>query len=275
MLLTLHTTRGVADGLEMLRAEFGAQRRRILEVFRSLTADDWTHATRCDEWNAHQLARHVVSAAQMHTAIQRSEPLPFPLRSELMDPRTDPKRWLLASEGESPEQTLAAMERSFGDELTAFDSRGDADDDDMVRSPYGPVHWSILGAHVLWDTWLHERDLLLPLGRSSCAGSDEDRLAGAYGLLISLVPLTLSRAPFEVTVRLTGPGGAAYSLETQGPAVLVQTLGAGTGADLQGELHEVTDALSGRGQPVQSVLAGNPETIAAISTIATVLAPAR
>ncbi|MGI9023489.1 MAG: hypothetical protein ACR2HV_09730 [Acidimicrobiales bacterium] len=46
----------------------------------------------------------------------------------------------------------------------------------MVNGPYGPVHWTILSAHVFWDARLHARDVTEVLGGGGHSAPVEDEL---------------------------------------------------------------------------------------------------
>ena len=104
------------------------------------------------------------------------------------DPRITPSESLSASAGESPGATLSrflatteqrfALDRARLAEGARFD----------VRMPYGAMDWTVRVLHGLWDSWLHERDVLLPRGIEHPAGGvfDLDSRGG--------VTLTVTRA---------------------------------------------------------------------------------
>jgi hypothetical protein len=47
------------------------------------------------------------------------------------------------------------------------------------------VDWTVRVLHGLWDSWLHERDVLLPQGIEHPTDGDATVYATAYGLFIA------------------------------------------------------------------------------------------
>ena len=43
----------------------------------------------------------------------------------------------------------------------------------LAESPAGHVSIRLLAQHALWDCWVHERDIAIPLGRATAAENDE------------------------------------------------------------------------------------------------------
>ena len=149
--------------------------------------------------------------------------------------------------------------------------------DDRVAAVWGtPVDWRLLATHGFWDGWLHERDVVLPLGRTQSTGDPEARLAVAYGLLIAGVMAAFMELPVDTELRLDGVGGGTFSLRVEGGESLVHASpGATAGAPSQGEAVVVADALSGRGAEVGDVLDADADLVATLSHLrAFLLTPA-
>jgi hypothetical protein len=49
----------------------------------------------------------------------------------------------------------------------------------LAESPLGAVPIRLLMSHALWDSWAHERDILLPLGMEPTVVADESSRASA------------------------------------------------------------------------------------------------
>ena len=47
------------------------------------------------------------------------------------------------------------------------------------------MDWMILVLHAFWDSWLHERDVLLAQGRDHPTDGDATGYAAAYGVFIA------------------------------------------------------------------------------------------
>jgi hypothetical protein len=133
--------------------------------------------------------------------------------------------------------------------------------------------------HALWDAWVHERDILLPLRRRCESPAVESRAAATYGLTIGCVPIGLAGTPLDETVVLAGDGGGMFQLEVRdcrqngrqlaafdyhAAGKVTITVGDGDGSDiepLRGALAGVVDSLVGRGPELTEVLHGPPERV--------------
>lgn len=135
--------------------------------------------------------------------------------------------------------------------------------------PYGPVHWTVLVAHVLWDGWLHVRDVG---ARSSTPV--EDSVVALYALLIASVPARIAGFPLDVSVDLTG-SDRRHLVGVVAPGHVTLRVGRSTGTeDLRGELGPVADALSGRGPDLDQVLHGDSAVRLPLTWLRLVMVPA-
>ena len=76
-----------------------------------------------------------------------------------------------------------------------------------VRLPYGPMDWTILVLHVLWDSWIHERDVLLARGAEHPTDGDATGYAAAYGIFISAAVASMFGDQVREKLSLGGDGG--------------------------------------------------------------------
>ena len=117
-----------------------------------------------------------------------------------------------------------------------------------LPGPYGPLHWSTLGAHLFWDAWLHERDIVARarLARTSRSAA-EDRLAALYGLAISSTAPTFFGSPSRS--RSSSADRARASTRSRPGRTPRRAARGGTGeaATAQAELGPFLDSLAGRG----------------------------
>jgi len=136
---------------------------------------------------------------------------------------------------------------------------------DRIRFPYGTVHWSIIGLHVFWDAWVHERDIVVPLGRVHDSPAIESRAAATYGLVMSGVPFALLGLPRGETVVLDGDGGGLFELEVDDGCVTVRARGGEDASNaLRGALPSAVDSLVGRAPDLGEVLQGPAERVEAL-----------
>jgi hypothetical protein len=160
------------------------------------------------------------------------------------DPRTAPRQWLTASADDSPEDTLtrlaATTEAVFG-VLRARLVEGRVFD---ATLPYGPMDWTVLVLHGFWESWLHERDVLLAKGMAERSSDDADFYATAYGVFIAAVVASMLGEPVQETLNLSGDGGGVFHLDSSRGATTLTATRVAVAGPLAAE---VTDAVGGRG----------------------------
>ena len=84
---------------------FGEQRQRFVTVLQGFGPDDWAAPTRCADWSAHNVVRHLCDANAIATGTD-DRTLDI---SAGYDPRITPREWLTASADESPDATLGRL----------------------------------------------------------------------------------------------------------------------------------------------------------------------
>jgi uncharacterized protein (TIGR03083 family) len=223
---------------------FGEQRRRFAAVLKGFGPDDWAAPTRCVCWSAHEVVRHLCDGNAVGAA---AGPNDRTLDSTAgFDPRTTPRVWLTASAGESPSATLSRFVATTEELLALLRGRLAQNLRFDVRLPYGPTDWTVLVLHGFWDSWLHERDVLLARGIPHPTDADATSYAAAYGLFVAAAVASMSGDPVQEKLTLGGDGGGIFDIDTCGGAV---TLSVTRGAVAGPSAAQVTDALAGRAQP--------------------------
>ena len=81
----------------------------------------------------------------------------------------------------------------------------DADWERLAEAPPGHLPVRLVADHALWDCWVHERDIVLPLGRPAVVDDDEVLTCLRYGA-------GLGRA-FEVCGRRAEPGTVVLDVQ--------------------------------------------------------------
>ena len=226
---------------EHLLEVFGQQRRRFIAVLRGFGPDDWAAPTRCADWSAHDVVRHLCDATAFATAAGADD------RTLDMtagfDPRITPREYLAASAGESPAATLSRLVATTSELLACARGRLAGGSRFDVYVPYGPMDWTVLILHLFWDSWIHERDVLLARGAEHPTSDDATGYAAAYGLFISAVVASLFGDPVRDTLMLGGDSGGIFDLDSRGAVTLTVSREHAAGPPAA----EVTDALAGRG----------------------------
>jgi uncharacterized protein (TIGR03083 family) len=262
---------------------YAAQRQRFISILAGFGPADWAAPTRCAEWSAHQVVRHLCDVnGRVTAAAPDSEP---PDAGAPFDARVTPREWLTATDGETPDATLARFKSTSLDMLEAgraWLAEGRSFD---VRLPYGSADWTVQVLHVFWDSWIHERDVLLARGAGHPSSDDATAYAIAYGVFIAAVIAARNGGQVQETLTLGGPGGGTFAVDTSGGVTVTASRGAASqdtasaGTASRGTASRATrtgapaalvaDALAGRGRPLAELLPGLPAgSQAALSTMA-------
>ena len=241
-----------AEALLLVLAEHHA---RLIRGWSEFTADQWACASRNERWSVHQTVRHVADVIERGATAADGDNDVEPL--DQFDPLATPGVWLEGSSGESPGATIERFDveaRRFRD---AVRTRLASEDDALATTVYGDAHWTMNVAHLLWDSWIHERDVLIPFGIEQRSPVNEERLVGLYGVFMSAVPSKLFDQAMSATVELVGHNRSTLSLSFDGRQIRCrENSGAAVGAT--GEHGPAIDALAGRGLAVEQALPGAP-----------------
>ena len=192
---------------EHLLEVFGQQRRRFVAVLRGFGPDDWAAPTRCADWSAHDVVRHLCDGTAIGIAAGPGDRT-LDITAGF-DPRITPRRWLTASAGESPGATLSRFVASTEQMLALLRARLAQGRRFDVRLPYGPVDWTVLALHGFWESWLHERDVLLARGTEHPTSDDATGYAAAYGVFIAAAVASMFGDPVQGKLTLGGDGAVA------------------------------------------------------------------
>ena len=180
------------------------------------------------------------------------------------DPRITPREWLTASAGESPQATLGRFVATTEELFVLVRDRLAQSHRFDVRLPYGPMDWTAGVLHGFWDSWTHERDVLLARGTQHPTDGDATVYATAYGLFIAAAVASMSGDQVHQKLRLGGDGGGIFDLDICGGVTLSVNRLTTAGPPAA----EVADALAGRSQ-VAAVLGDLPaNSRAALSRMA-------
>ena len=260
--LLLRTAGGRDLDPEHLLEVFGEQRRRFAAVLQRFGPGDWAAPTRCPDWSAHDVVRHLCDCTA-HAIAADPDDRTLDITAGF-DPRTTPREWMTASAGDSPGATLSRFVAATEELLVLARERLAQGRRFDIHLPYGPMDWTVLMLHGFWDSWLHERDVLLARGIEHPTDGDATGYAAAYGLFISAAVASLFGDPVQGKLTLGGNGGGVFDLDSRGAVTLTVAREHATGP----RAAEVTDALAGRA-PADVVLGDLPaSTRTALSHLA-------
>ena len=157
------------------------QRRRLETMLAGLGHDAWGSRSRCDDWTVQDVVAHIVGVNAFWTASVLAGLAGTPTRVLTgFDPATTPALMVSAMRELGSAQVLDQLVTSndaFLDVVAQLDGRGW---ETLAESPAGHVPIRLIAHHALWDCWIHERDIALPLGMTPPAEPDEVRSCLRY-----------------------------------------------------------------------------------------------
>jgi uncharacterized protein (TIGR03083 family) len=236
------------------------QRRRLAEVVTGFGADEWSHPSRCERWTARDVIVHLDSTNAFWTASitagVRGEPTRF---LATFDPVSSPAELVEAAHARETAEVLDHFLASTEMFTEALEGLGDEDLDQLAEAPPGHVPVSTVVHHALWDSWVHERDVLLPMGGAPDEEPDEITACLRYATALAPALSITSGARRRGTLAIDVVEPEVLLTADVGDIVVVRP-GSAPGADLRlsGDAVELLEALSVRAPLAQQV----PEDVA-------------
>jgi uncharacterized protein (TIGR03083 family) len=242
---------------------FGEQRQQFAAILQDFGPADWAAPTRCAGWSAHQVVRHLCDGTALGAGAGPDDRT-LDLTAGF-DPRTTPRQWLTASAGEPPEATLCRLVTTTEEMLAVLRAQLARHRRFDVQLPFGPMDWTVFVLHGFWDSWLHERDVLLPRDTRHPTDADATGYAAAYGVFIAAAVASMFGDPVRHKLTLSGDGGGVYNLDSHDGTVTLTITHATTAGP---PAAQVTDALAGRAQTATLLSDLPSSTRAALSHLA-------
>lgn len=218
------------------------QRRRVAGLLAGLTEDQWATPSRCAGWTVHDVMVHLESTngfwAFALSAGLQGEPSRF---LTTFDPVATPAQMVAATApgpGAEVAATFAASVEALAGVIAALDAT-EGGWATLAEAPPGHITAGAVTHHALWDSWVHERDILLPLGIAPAIEADEVaaclRYAAALGPALARNAGSSRTGAFTVTA--AGPD-VAFTVRIGSERVHVAA-----GADADADLHLHGDAV--------------------------------
>jgi uncharacterized protein (TIGR03083 family) len=238
----------IESSLDDVGALLVRQRSRLTDLLATLDKEQWTSPSRCDAWTVQDVIAHLIGTNQFWTISIAAGLAGTPTRILAeFDPVATPAQMVDAARSRSINETLD----QFVDTNAALAAAVEGLDTDswsvLAEAPPGHIALHAVALHALWDSWVHERDVAIPLGIDAAVVADEIvaclRYAAALGpaLLVS----TGSMREAILTVDAVDPD-TCFSVHV-GPHVVVRDGGGPPDATiLAGPSVELLEALSFR-----------------------------
>ena len=157
-----------------VRTPFVRQRRRLLETFAHLSEEDLAQPSRCDGWTVRDIAAHlaIVDTFWGYSISKGRKGEPSETLVDF-DPVTTPAAMVASTSAMSAAETLTQLTASTERLLTLVEGLDDPTWMLPAEGPPGHIAISAVVHHALWDAWVHERDVMLPLGQTPPERDDE------------------------------------------------------------------------------------------------------
>ena len=222
------------------------QRRRMETMLTELSAEEWQAPSRCEGWTAQDVISHVIGVNKFWELSVREGLAGNPTRFLVgFDPAATPAQMVGAMSDLTPEdvfdQFVASNDGYFG-VMDGLDADGWAT---LAEAPPGHIPIRLIASHALWDGWIHERDIALPLGLTPPVETDEVMSSMRYAAALS--------PGFKVMSGDANPGSfvvevndldATFTVEVGDSVVVRNGPGPSDAPILRGDAVELTEALS-------------------------------
>ena len=218
-----------------------SQRARLRDWLQGLPDDEWSAPTRCADWNVSQLVRHLLSVSQFlgYTLHKAADGVATDVL-ENFDPQKTAGQAAARLGDLSPEQLREGLEtadRSVDDQLEVLEP---ATWSALAEAPPGHLPAHLVVAHMLFDSWVHEFDLMIPQGRTPEIVTLESRIVVAY--VTGLAAHRAMRA-VEMTICVTEP---EFRLTIVTDHCGTTVTNRRTDHEVQGRAQDIVDRTTGR-----------------------------
>ena len=150
------------------------QRTRLAEIVSTFTDEQWSAPSRCAGWSVRDVIAHLAGINPLYAMSAVAGLAGNPTRvMPYFDPAVSPLRMLEDIASLSPAEVLALFVSSNAELFATVEALDDGGWSTVAESPLGEVSIRLLMSHALWDSWIHERDILIPLGIEPEVNADE------------------------------------------------------------------------------------------------------
>jgi len=218
------------------------QRRRLADVLALLDDDQWAAASRCEQWSVQDVISHLIGTNQFWAASIASGVAGKPTRYlTSFDPVTTPALLVAGMRDMEPSGVLAQYVETSDALAGVVAGLDDVGWSMPAEAPIGHMAVRAVVLHALWDAWIHERDIVVPLGLPTVIEDDEVAACLLYATALgpAIVATNGSAREGRLTVRATDPD-VSFVLDI-GPTVVVR---AGSAAEIDGSPCLTGDAVS-------------------------------
>src|SRR6476619_3051573 len=161
------------------------QRSRLADELAGLDDVQWAASSRCEGWTTQDVIAHLTTTNQFWAfsiaAGLAGSPTTF---LSTFDPVASPAELVDAMRSATPSEALDQFVESNDALAGAIERVGDRWST-LAEAPPGHLAIALVAQHALWDAWVHERDVVLPLGIAPVVEDDEVIACVTYAAALS------------------------------------------------------------------------------------------
>lgn len=234
----------------------------------ALSTDEWHAPSRCDGWTVQDVVAHLVGVNAFWEASVRAGLGGTPTRIlSGFDPVATPPLLIEPMRALTPNEVLDQFVTSNDKFLGAISELDDAAWSMLAEAPPGHIPIRLLVQHALWDCWVHERDIALPLGLTPAVEGDEVasclRYVAALGPALALISASAHTGTFAVHA---SEPEVCFELEVADSAVVRNGSTSRDAPCLRGNAVDLVEALSLRAPLPSSAPAEWRHVLAGLAT---------
>ena len=222
------------------------QRRRFEAMLSDFTPLQWAAPSRCDGWSMHDVVAHLVGVNSFWAMSVGAGVLGAPTQLlDNFDPAATPPLIVEPMRSLPTQELLAQFVATNAQFLDALASLTETEWAAIAEAPPGHVSIRLLAHHALWDSWIHERDVALPLGIGPEVHPDEIATCLRYAAAISPA-LALGNSfvkPGTFTLRAHSPE-VTFTLDVGNAVMITNGASDSSTVALEGHAIELIEALS-------------------------------
>lgn len=169
-----------------IREPLTRQLERFAGTLATLDDDQWSHPSRCEGWSSRDVIVHLETALGFwcYSLAEGLRGEPSRLLATF-DPVASPAQMVAAASDIAPAEVLARFTATSSRLVDLVAGLDDADFTVIAEAPPGHLSVSAVLHHALWDAWVHERDVLAPLGVATPEEPDEVTACLRYSAVLS------------------------------------------------------------------------------------------
>jgi uncharacterized protein (TIGR03083 family) len=222
------------------------QRQRLAKTLAGLGAAEWNAPSRCKGWTVQDVVAHMITVNGFWQMSTMAGLAGAPTRVlENFDPAATPPLIIAPMRALAPAEVLdqfVSSNDAYIDVITELDNDGWST---LAESPAGHVPIRLLAQHALWDCWVHERDIALPLGFTPPEEDDEVISCLRYAAALSPAFAISTGDAIEgvFAVETTDPD-SRFTVEVGDAAAVRDGSGPSDAPRLRGDAVALVEALS-------------------------------